>query len=58
MGYAYLWTPAGLTEKSKLTIHFLRRKLCEYDALREEITQLELEVRPLPLQKRQVGYSA
>lgn len=40
--YAYFLTPAGVAEKSKLTLGFLRRKVREYEAIRAQI----LEVRP------------
>ena len=45
--YAYLLTPAGLEEKSRITLGFLKRKLAEYEALEKEIEQLrgELESR-------------
>ena len=43
LGYAYLLTPAGVAAKSKLTHHFLQRKVAEYDALSHEIAQLEAE---------------
>ena len=42
--YAYLLTPKGAKEKSKLTAQFLRRKLAEYEALKQEIATLEQEV--------------
>ena len=38
--YAYLLTPAGLEEKSRITLAFLKRKLAEYEALESEIEQL------------------
>lgn len=38
--YAYLLTPAGLTEKSRITMEFLRHKVAEYEALEKEIEQL------------------
>lgn len=44
VGYAYLLTPAGFAEKSKLTASFLQRKLAEYDKLRQEIDDLRQEV--------------
>lgn len=44
MGYVYLLTPAGIAEKSVLTTWFLKRKLGEYEALREEIEQLKAEM--------------
>jgi EPS-associated MarR family transcriptional regulator len=42
--YAYLLTPAGAAEKSKLTAEFLKRKLAEYEALQAEIEVLKLEI--------------
>ncbi len=42
--YAYLLTPAGVAEKSKLTAEFLRRKVAEYEALQIEIEQLKSEI--------------
>jgi EPS-associated MarR family transcriptional regulator len=44
LGYAYILTPAGVNEKTRLTARFLRRKLDEYEALREEIALLQREV--------------
>jgi len=38
--YAYLLTPAGLEEKTRITMAFLRRKVEEYEALEKEIEQL------------------
>ena len=43
LNYAYLLTPRGIAGKARLTNHFLRRKLAEYDALKAEIEQLRLE---------------
>ena len=43
MGYAYLLTPSGIEEKSRLTFSFLKRKLIEYEVLKKEIAQLELD---------------
>ena len=42
--YAYLLTPAGVAEKTKLTAEFLRRKAEEYEALRAEIEALRAEL--------------
>ena len=39
--YLYLLTPSGLEEKARATVHFLRRKTIEYEALKSEITQLQ-----------------
>ena len=42
--YAYYLTPQGLEEKVKVTYAFLRRKVVEYDLLKEEIERLTLEL--------------
>ena len=44
LGYAYILTPAGVNEKAHLTARFLKRKLNEYEALREEIALLQREI--------------
>ncbi len=41
--YVYLLTPQGIAEKMALTSRFLKRKMEEYDALREEIDALKSE---------------
>ena len=43
MGYVYLLTPRGIEEKSRLTFSFLKRKLIEYEILKKEIAQLEID---------------
>ncbi|MDB9933624.1 MarR family EPS-associated transcriptional regulator [Candidatus Thioglobus sp.] len=43
MGYAYLLTPSGIEEKSRLTFSFLKRKIVEYEVLKKEINALQLE---------------
>ena len=42
--YAYLLTPAGVAEKSKLTAEFLRRKVVEYETLQAQIEALKAEM--------------
>ena len=44
LGYVYLLTPAGVTEKSKLTTEFLKRKVAEYETLQAEIEALRAEM--------------
>ncbi|MGV0958308.1 MAG: MarR family EPS-associated transcriptional regulator [Limnohabitans sp.] len=39
-GYAYMLTPAGISEKAVLTGQFLQRKMAEYEALKKEIEAL------------------
>ncbi len=43
VGYAYLLTPRGIEEKTKLTFSFLNRKIIEYEILKKEINKLKLE---------------
>ncbi len=44
LAYAYVITPRGMEEKINVTYAFLRRKMAEYDALRQEIEVLWSEV--------------
>ena len=43
-GYAYLLTPMGIAEKAAITARFLIKKQREYNALKDEIAQLQAEV--------------
>ena len=58
--YAYLLTPAGLKEITRITMEFLRYKVAEYEALEKEIEQLrgDLEnrrIQPAALSEGQAG---
>ena len=44
LGYLYLLTPEGVTEKSILAQNFLSRELKEYNRLKEEIEILKSEL--------------
>ena len=52
MGYAYLLTPSGVDEKARLTFSFLKRKIKEYEILRDEIAKLKLDVEEIFTEKR------
>lgn len=43
--YMYLLTPRGIRQKSALTLHFLHKKIREYETLRAEIEELRKEQR-------------
>ena len=43
--YAYLLTPSGIEEKTKITVHFLQQRMRDYEQIKKEITELEREVR-------------
>ena len=35
--YLYILTPKGISEKTKLTLNFMKRKMKEYDDLKKEL---------------------
>ena len=35
--YAYVLTPKGISEKTKLTINFMQKKMYEYEELKKEL---------------------
>ena len=37
LNYFYVLTPKGISEKTKLTINFMKRKMKEYDELKKEL---------------------
>ena len=37
LSYIYVLTPKGITEKTKITINFMKRKIKEYEELKKEI---------------------
>lgn len=45
LAYAYMLTPRGVEEKARITIQFLKYKMQEYERLREEIEELQLEAK-------------
>ena len=47
ISYAYLLTPKGLEQKSKLTLEFLKIKMYEYELLKEEINRLQKDTEKL-----------
>jgi EPS-associated MarR family transcriptional regulator len=42
--YAYILTPAGLEEKTRITLAFLKRKEAEFESIRREIDALKGEL--------------
>jgi len=48
--YAYLLTAAGLEEKTRITMAFLRRKVEEYETLEREIEQLRGDLKDRRIQ--------
>ncbi len=39
--YAYILTPRGITQKTKMTVSFMKRKIKEYDELEKELKKSE-----------------
>ena len=37
INYIYVLTPKGISEKTKLTLNFMKRKMKEYDELKREL---------------------
>lgn len=44
LAYAYYLTPKGAEERMRATTRFLKRKMQEYEEIREEIEELKREV--------------
>ena len=44
LNYIYVLTPKGITEKTKLTINFMKRKMSEYEDLKEELVTSKNDV--------------
>ena len=41
LGYSYILTPRGFSQKIKLTINYMNRKMKEYDELKMEFQRLK-----------------
>ena len=37
LNYIYVLTPRGITEKTKLTLNFMKKRMKEYDELKKEV---------------------
>jgi EPS-associated MarR family transcriptional regulator len=45
LAYVYKLTPNGIDEKARITVSFLKRKMQEYEDLKDEIEMLQDEVK-------------
>ena len=43
-GYLYILTPKGIEEKGRISVRFLRRKLEEYEQIKQQIEDLGKEI--------------
>tara|TARA_B100001057_G_C22857781_1_gene953354 strand:+ start:3104 stop:3433 length:330 start_codon:yes stop_codon:yes gene_type:complete len=41
INYIYILTPKGATQKTRLLINFMKRKMVEYDDLKKDLDQLK-----------------
>ena len=39
INYIYVITPKGISQKTKLTLNFMKRKMTEYDELKKELKE-------------------
>ena len=46
--YLYILTPKGIETKTRISIRFLQRKIEEYELLKQEIEQLQTELKDEP----------
>jgi EPS-associated MarR family transcriptional regulator len=44
LSYAYLLTPSGIEQKAAVTLRYLKRKMEEYDQLKQAVEELKREV--------------
>ena len=44
LNYIYVITPKGISEKAKLTLNFMKRKMKEYDELKKELEKSKSNV--------------
>jgi EPS-associated MarR family transcriptional regulator len=42
--YMYLLTPRGIEDKARVTLRYLKRRMKEYDEIRDEIAQIKEEM--------------
>lgn len=45
LAYMYFLTPAGIEEKARVSVRYLKLKLQEYETLKSEIAELQAEAR-------------
>ena len=43
--YAYMLTPRGLEQKAKITARFLKHKMAEYEAIKDQIKDITKELK-------------
>ncbi len=51
LNYVYVLTPKGITEKTKLTINFMKRQMEEYDKLKSELQNQKADLKKIKNKK-------
>ena len=51
LNYVYVLTPKGITEKTKLTINFMKRQMEEYDKLKSELQNQKADLKKIKSKK-------
>lgn len=54
LAYSYLLTSAGVEEKARVTVRFLRRKMIEYREVKEIVEQLQEEIAELNISQEEL----
>jgi len=44
LAYIYKLTPSGIEQKARITVNFLKRKMSDYEELKQEIEMLKNEI--------------
>ena len=44
LAYIYKLTPSGIEQKARITVNFLKRKMNDYESLKQEIEMLKNEI--------------
>ena len=47
--YMYILTPHGVEQKAKITVNFLKRKMNEYERIKQDIEEIRKEVEKLQI---------
>jgi EPS-associated MarR family transcriptional regulator len=45
INYLYILTPRGITQKTKITIRFMKEKMKEYDELKSELAKAKKKIK-------------
>ena len=55
-GYMYLLTPHGIEQKARITASFLKRKMAEYEEIKQQIAELNGELEQINSESDTIWY--